>query len=449
MVILSSFEFVEGRKVDSASPTDMWKIRNKITKKEYMIKLFVYSIGYTDKRVEKNTSSTVALLEHEIRVYCTFKKYLIKEKNIRNILPYNTTKIVKFHDLFDFVLNNTQLKSKELLHNFIQNTKYMLNLSGYSDNREKIDSAPNSWFLETNLPEPYDIYKFKYALCITNFIGGIQSSKKPTTLTDAISYHRWDVSSLSKILCVLFTTIYKMALLGFNQNDLHWSNIFVTDKYFGPTKWHLPNYLLVFNNKTYMITSKYTPVIFDFDRASMFGNYMKILEGGKKGGNCPEYHLKRDFLRTLCNLYRHIDEELKSEDMNIFKKEILEFIDDDKLRYTIKNPPSDERACWLTKDDTSYQCITYYLNSVAEPEKILSFLFQKSEYKYVHTDNVLNNNNNTLSMIKNSLDLEPHVNLKNTSELEKFITANVQFVGYFKENEKKKFIKNILKSFSN
>ena len=78
MTILSYFEFIEGRKSDSASPTDLWKIRNKITKKEYMIKLFVYSIGYTDKRIEKNTSSTVALLEHEIRVYCTFKKYLIK-----------------------------------------------------------------------------------------------------------------------------------------------------------------------------------------------------------------------------------------------------------------------------------------------------------------------------------------------------------------------------------
>lgn len=432
MGLLETFEFVKGYATGTGSHADFWKIKHKNSKRYYMAKIFLDDVYLSNgKKIKTKYYET---LKHEIRTYQSMKSYLISDENVRNLLMIYTSHTVTFQELFNFVYEHTNLNKDVLRHNFIQNIKRML---GFTREHVKIHENTKPYFAEKNIQD-YDIEKCTFIFSITKYVESMDFSdfvsKKETN---------WTISSLCNYFSIILVTIYQMASIGFNHNDLHWSNIFITDKYYGPSQWHLPIYLLVFNNKTFIINNKYTPIIYDFDRTSVYNIYLQRLENLKFGGNCPKYHFNRDFVRTLCNIFQHLKYYIRSKDnLKNFNKLIIDNLIYDKELIEMLNTTEDPSCHMKTKDkENSYQCLMRVLDKgIAEPEKIMSFFFGFSSFENVPTKNILKGDYKTLNFIKTKMDI---TNLTEEPDFKKYVQANIQFVGKFSETEKYNIMENI------
>lgn len=145
----------------------------------------------------------------------------------------------------------------------------------------------------------------KLGILITNKAGG----KYPVTSLAHIIRH------ISKIdyIKILFQILYSLAVMEVFRlvhNDLHYSNILVTE---------LPNpvtYIYIYKEKIFKITTKYIAYLFDWDLAysDLLGPNPKIVDFDCKTYNvCNRYSSKFDLYVLLCYLGTKISEGYDSQ----------------------------------------------------------------------------------------------------------------------------------------
>lgn len=425
MMLSDEFEFVKGFPKKSASRTDFWKIRRKTDGEEFAIKVFVESEdGVQPKQY--------ALLKHEVRTYKLLKKHLIDAENVRNIIPIYAIGTITFNDIVQLIMSspNNNLTRFQISQNLLQNTKYMTRAS---NKRIVIDMTPNH---DTEF-RTADIERFHYAYMVTPYLN-CSDFIKFLTKTKNLSTRQ-----LCRYMAVICTTIYQMSAIGVNENDLHLGNILMSDQVFGPTKYHSQIYLLVFNKTTYIIDNPYTPYVYDFDRAAIDGKYISQLEYAVKGGNCTTYHEKRDFIRLLCGLYKWIPYMRSYDDMLVELQDAIlhVLIKDKRLQSAVKYA---DPACWLTHKNSSVQCDDkLLLEGMASTESILRFFFNNSDFKTVPTKKLYENHKESLTFIHKNFCMKNHWKIRDKTDVQRYVTTNIQFVGKFNTSEKYKIIHNI------
>jgi hypothetical protein len=428
--LLSQFKFIkELPKEGSASDTVLFVIRNIENDKRYIVKLFVETIDGTHHPI------SYKLLKHEIDVYRTLYQEL-KPFNVRNVsFPFRTVKNLSYTEFLEFIVASG-VKSESQASKYIEKgTRDMLR------KEENIDK--------------YDITKMTYMCSITEMV-----DREYADFTDFLRSNKnyWTNEKLSKYMAIIVLTLYQMSIVGINQNDLHFGNILVSRRRFGPTSFHCPIYLIVTPNDTFIIDNEYTLFIFDFDRAAVRNRYIEILEGAQHGGNCPHFHKKRDLLRVICVLFQHVYHLIATHsEVFDFQREILDkLITHPYIRERIKNAYN---ACWLEEkipnlhggmDTTSISCIDNWLDEgMAKVSDILKFFFVNAKFKYVSTKDLIKNKSKAIQKVskelsKNFLWASNTVyDPKNDPDLENFIVANIQYTQTI--SEKDQLVKNIIR----
>lgn len=430
-MLLDEFEFVKGFPKTSASRTDFWKIKRKTDSKLYSLKLFVDTVDGITHPYE------YALLKHEVRTYKLLKKHLIDGSNVRNILPVYAIGIITFEDIVKLILKSpyNSLSKLQIAQNIVQNTKYMLRKT---TKRIVVDVSPEISL--TPGPGPIDIHNISYAYMVTPYLDGpdfVQFLKSQDNV--------WSVQQLCKYASIIATTLYQMMSIGVNENDLHFSNILMSKKVFGPTKYHSKVYLLVFNNKAFIVDNQYTPFVYDFDRAAIYGKYITQLERVEMGGNCPTFHNKRDFVRFLCGLYKWSSHLRTNDHKNMiqFKNYILHnLIIDERLRDAIQYS---DPSCWMTDRKSSVQCNNSLLqHGMVEPDAILKYIFKLAKFETVSSTKLYENHRETLKNVSHQLYYRNRWN----SDIYKHVYANVQFIGKFDKSTKLQILNNIIQKCS-
>lgn len=428
MTELNDFIFLEGLGKSSASKTDIWKLKSKKDGKIYIMKLFINTVdGKTHPRYYK-------LLKHELIIYDMLRKKLINEKNSKNILFYETIGVTNFEKLFSFVDKSkyNTLNKKELLHNFVVNNRFML---GLEKSRVRINSKPDTHIFFSNVFYEYNIKTFTYSYIITPLM--------EKDFSDFLYDYKikWTLKKLCKYMSIILSTVYQISSTGINQNDLHFGNIFLSNTIHGPTKWHSKNYVLIINNKVFMVDLEYTIYIYDFDRSAVKNKYIKELSSKRMGGNCPEFHTKRDFLKIICGLYQHL-KYINTTDMNLekFRKFLIQkFIKSSKLRDAIDYDP----GCFLSEDGNSLQCNGKLLDSgMVSVQELLKFFFETSDFKTVSMKKIISRNKTSLNKIVEHLKQN-----KWKGDILKYITNNIQFIGNISITDKNLFIMNVFSKY--
>lgn len=420
---MKHFEFVEYKsKSGSASRTILLIIRDRRTHKPYFVKMFIESVNdvYPD---------TYPLLKHEIDVYDRLYRELTP-LNVRNVLfPHRTISGVEYEDLLSFIGKSNQSKK------FIE--KETLEL--LKDEPELI---------------PRDLSKITYMGSISEMVDK-EYEDFANFLSDKKTF--WTSQSLSRYIAILVLTLYQMSTVGVNQNDLHFGNILVSRRRFGPTSFYCPRYLIVTQKHTFIIENEYTLFVFDFDRAALEGKFNSHLMGFEHGGNCPEFHEKRDLIRVICAIFQHIYLLIATHsDIFDFQQRMLNtLVLDPYIRQRIETAYD---TCWLEwrpspNERTSISCIDSWLdNGLASIPEIMHFFFKEARFKTVPTQDIIQNKPKAISKVvkelsKNFLwsseETEKTSSLEN--ELEEYVKANVQYTKLIPEREK--FIKNIIQGF--
>lgn len=428
--LLEHFEFVKGALSSSASRTDFWIIRHKQSRQKYMLKIFVNSIK--GERVKQAYERQ----EHEVKVYATLNHYLIQQENVRNILFYSGYGTILFRQLIDFVWESrpNNLSRKEIEHNLMQITRYMARK--ISKRSTRIDTVPE--IVEPHFINPKSLI---YSYIVTEYI----SYQKD--FGDFIDeYKKLTVPVICNYMAVICTTLFQMAQIGINQNDLHFGNILInlSPNKFGPNEYFQRIHLLVFANKTYIVDNPYTPLIYDFDRASIHAQHTDFLTQYKFGGNCPNFHEKRDFVRFICCAYHALHEytsESKEHTTVIQKfadKMLDTLVSNSKIRVIMRN---DEMDCYLEKPDKedSFQCDKAIEHYVAQNNQILSFFLKHSNLEHVSTSALLKKDSQALRIVTRRLES----NFYKKGEEYLYLVKNIQFVGYFSKTQRETLIQNV------
>jgi len=428
--LIENFEFVKGTLASSASRTDFWVIQHKESRKKYMLKVFVNSIK--GERVKHAYERQ----KHEVQVYATLNHYLIQQENVRNILFYSGYGTILFRQLVDFVWASrpNNLSRKEIEHNLMQITRYMTRK--ISKRPTRIDARPE--MIDPHFINPKSLI---YSYIVTEYIS---HQKDFGEFID--EYKKLTVPVICNYMAVICTTLFQMAQIGINQNDLHFGNILVNlspNKY-GPEQYFQRIHLLVFANKTYIVDNPYTPLVYDFDRASIHAKDTEFLTQYKFGGNCPDFHEKRDFVRFICCAFHVLNEytsESKEQTNTIqqFADKMLDtLVLNSKIRTFMRN---DEIDCYLKKPDKddSFQCDEAIQNYIVRNDQTLAFFFKHSNFEHVSTAAVLKNNYQTLRVITQRLES----NFYRKGEEYTYLTKNIQFVGYFSKSQRETLIQNI------
>jgi hypothetical protein len=197
-----------------------------------------------------------------------------------------------------------------------------------------------------------------------------------------------DAKKFMNIMWVVFTTIACMSRVGINQNDLHWGNILFDKNYYGRTRFHKKKYIMCYNDDKILIDLPATPVIYDFDRASKEGVSMAILSRYRAGGNCPEYHKKRDFMRTLCIMYKYVSYFANEPGSDPLYKKIQReiytvLIKKDNIRKQFDD--QNDMSCWMSEGFNSVQCSDNDLNNGLEDiNLILSWIKSYTSFKKIN-----------------------------------------------------------------
>jgi hypothetical protein len=426
-MLIQNYVFVKGYPKGSGSRTDIWEVERRIDGKKFVLKLFIDTVDGVQH------PASYELLKHEIRTYRLLQDTLILKDNVRNILPIYAIGIMDFNSILDFVWSSpyNNLSKKDITENIITNTKFMLK---ETSTRTAIDKKPARIQATQTSQNKKLIEKFTYAYVVTPMIEGPEMDHFLT------SNLYWTPSKLCRYMAVLMTTLYQMSNLGINQNDLHLSNILLSDTLYGPTDFHSRVYLLVFGRTTFLIDLEYTPLVYDFDRSAIYGRYFTNLETKMDGGNCPQFHPKRDFIRILCGIYQVIKEMYHVRSRSAFRRfqdDILYLIYNRDLRRAIQYANS---SCWLERGRTSFQCDDELLNEgMASREHILRFFFGCAEFRSFPTELLLSGDMPVLSGIVHTLINENRW----SSDLLPYLEANVQFVVDFSPETQKQIISSL------
>lgn len=428
---MEEFSFVTGFEADSASPTDIWKIRKKSDGTLYILKLFV-------------TSNYTRLLLHEQRVYEYLTDVVVRESNARNFLPLECYGQTDYEHLFNMLKRSKQLSAISFQNNFRYNTMCLILQSEKKKERLKINDqyqfpseTPHTMKWKGNTID--FITDISYGFICTPYIENI---KFATFVNDEVP----DISELINYLFIIFVNIHLMEVAGVNQNDLHWGNIMMAKKYYGFTEYHQKDYLIVTNSSIILVDNEYTPIMFDWDRSAIHGEYMTELDGYKYAGNCPEFAAKRDSLKTICSIYHYAERRIKyaktpaeKQMFRTFRDEMMdELILSNSLRVAVADKSN--RSCYFeTNTGVSTLCKEADLNKVADMSTIVYFFLQRSSYKVID-----------FSVTELSEDfIRPFIPHKNKDSKDDYILANIQYIGKFTEEQKKdtfKKVKNGLKS---
>jgi len=323
----------------SASKTDIWigtYSEKEGKESKVIVKLFVdrYQLNH-------RPYSSGQEYMHELSVYQYLTQELVLNPiyQIRNIIPLVTTVQYSYHELLDQLKTDLSLDTKTIQYNLLQNTLYMLGISAQKK-RQKINQRRA---LPTFSPQDNDIPLSDgktLNLLQTHYVGMVTPKMQMCSLSNFISkgFIQSD-SDFMEYLFILFMTLFAMSKKGINQNDLHWGNV-IMDRVFRK-KYQVRSYFIVYENNLIFINKRYTPYIYDFDRASVRHKYISFLQHYKKGGNCPTFHSKRDLLKTICCAYHAANSYSRSLASSLLENLVLS----PTLRHQIRqtNP-----SCWLT-----------------------------------------------------------------------------------------------------
>lgn len=428
------YRILKGFPSKSGSRTDIMVIQDKVDNKDYIFKIFVedYILNTPNGRYHKKTIDQETLI-HEIRMYKTIKEHIIIPFNVRNILCISGDGTFNKKEYFNLIQKSTDLAPRQIENNIIENTLFMLS---YSDKRQPIDTKipmenikfrRHTWFnnqswIDWTQPIVYH--------CIIT--PRIQSLNLQKVVQEGMQTRMLNANRFMNYMFIILLTEFIMSSFGLNQNDLHWQNILMDDKYFGPSDKHKLTYLLVYNNTILLVDNPYIPYIYDFDRTAMRNKYFKFLDNKSfvSGGNCPTYHSKRDFIRTLCMIYSMIDDTASDvPEFQEIQKDIFSFIPNSRIQNIIRKDL--KTSCWLEDiDNVSVSCKPNLLKDIASSDVILNWALSKTEYKRFTLDELLDieqkkKESSYYSNVKNIIDsfgkgLDP----KDMNS----IYANIQFI---------------------
>ena len=380
---------------NSASPTDI--IYGKYGNTDVICKVFLEEYLYY-KNLKINEKAI--LLNHEADVYKYLREKVINPYMIRNILYMIDSKTMDFNEYLSFILDSKRYQSSELfklsknqiIRNVISNTKYMIDSSG-KRNKISYNSSSSSIRDDEYYIRNIDIRDSTIKMIITPKIEGM-------SLGDYISNNSKIITEneFMRYMFVIFVTLESMAIRGINQNDLHWGNILMSHNYYGSTKYQLRNYFLLYGDNILYIDNNFTPIVYDFDRASIRGKYIKNLDWAENWGNCPNFHPKRDILKMLCCMYWEIklNKLDKNRSFQIILDELMnKILKSNKLRDAIKNEDTykDQKAssCWL-RGKPSFLCLEKHLDdNIADIEEILNWCLKWTDYKSISLRQVHDN----------------------------------------------------------
>lgn len=395
--IFDRFKIVQGFKSDSASRSDIWESTDRQTGKSVIFKVFVYefqSSGTEDDQEFIEIPYNRDGFLHEINVYQTLREYLIDDPsvNCRNILCIVGGGTFTKDDLYAALKRDTNLTPQNIQFNLNENIRFLLHLKEkprYSITRE-LKKVPKLTAAHWAIPMKHDrTVRIDLPVQLGCFI---TPKIDQLTIEDAMEKKIINIQDCFRYLYVVFMTLLLMSSIGVNQNDLHWGNILLSKTYVGPSPRHKKSYFMIYKDQVILIDNPLIPIVYDFDRTSINHRRIATLEYNKDyyatGGNCPRFHVKRDFVKTLCCIFQYCNRIRASEPggpqetaLRQIQMEIMgNLITSEQVRNAILR--SDE-ACWLSTEqqDNSILCFDKeLLRGVVSRQVIIDWCMSKCNY---------------------------------------------------------------------
>lgn len=476
---LSDFILIKGLESNSASSTDIWVVKELEDEKdedfdsgqEYIMKIFIEKIRFKDDTSSKfkytiPVLDDFSLLKGEIDLYQLIKKQLIKNRNVRNIVPIKTVVDFDSTEEYEFLVKSIEPTNEKqranIIRNMIYNALFMLGMESSRTNIKRVSSNsvyPPSidmitshpryevYYTNTSSYEPntgtYSFTQYKMKSIVTPYIKG-------DTFNDYLYDHRDTITpqELMRYVYILLVTNYQMSEVGINQNDLHWGNILMDASFTGSKKF-LKKYFIFMDDLYIFIDLKYTLFMYDFDRAVVINQPNTILQKYQHGGNCPEFNEKRDFLKTLCLLHEYLEFNMKhfnklyKDTFTTIKNELIgEIIRTEYIRESIRK---DKSGCFLTKvkysknklEGYSVHCEAKELEKgIADRKDILKWCLKYTDFDSVNLSDPSYYDNLFGEEIKVIREF-----LKQSKNMDTLIDYNIQYV-----DDVGKSIKNRVKS---
>jgi hypothetical protein len=395
--LFERFKIVQGFKSDSASRSDIWESMDTQTGKSVIFKVFMYEFQSSEKTTSEEYTEIPHNREgflHEINVYQTLREYLIDDPsvNCRNILCIVGDGTFTHNDLYAALKRDTTLSAQNIEYNLNQNLRFLIHLKEkprYSITRE-LKKAPklkaSQWAIQ--LKDGRTV-----RLDLPVLLGCFITPKiDQLSIEDAIEKKVIRIPECFRYLFVIFITLLLMSSVGVNQNDLHWGNILLSKTYVGPSPRHKKHYFMVYNDQIILIDNPMIPIIYDFDRTSINHKRISTLEYNKDfyatGGNCPRFHAKRDFVKSLCCMFQYCN-RLRATHPPAEEEAVLRQIQTEILGGLIKSEQVREailrsnEACWMStvNQDNSILCFDRdLLHGVVSRQAIIDWCFSKCNY---------------------------------------------------------------------
>ena len=191
---------------------------------------------------------------------------------------------------------------------------------------------------------------------------------------------------------IVLISLYMLASIGINHNDIHLDNILLNWNYVGENKYHKTPYLLVINKEILLVDMYFIPIIFDFDRGNSKTLDLYPILYGKVGGICPSFHQKRDILRVLCSLYQILHGSFDKY-RNLCDQILNELFLDKNLANEIRLSDDPLKHCNLrVRDgsDDSVLCWDKYLDSgLRSNEEIVNWFLEKTSFQKIRLSELI------------------------------------------------------------
>lgn len=304
------YEFVNGIEQDSQSESDLWVVRSKEDKRQYLMKIF---------------DSSNNQLQQELLYYQRLTQSY-QQKQTRNVLPLvkggTRCSISALFMLLDPVEKRSSLLA------FARNLTYLIVSSDHNPDRPKVNAslAVNRRNFSTEFVDMYNHFllllerKQYTALNEELQLGYIMTPLAVSGIPDLLTFaDYWDVwfkrvqlatTNLdvvkTEMQMYIFQLVYTLLMLEnvykFSQNDLHFNNILMDSPYPDESKQCV--YQVVDSEAqqttTWRIDTPLVPRIFDFDRSS--ANWLPNTSGNKKRVYVP----RRDLGEFACHFIHRI-----------------------------------------------------------------------------------------------------------------------------------------------
>ena len=298
---------VNGFKSNSASPTDTWNVtfENNIISGDKLVPYGFMKI-YIDPRSVKSPPVELIALNYELSVYRDIIKPLINYNICHNFVSFiSSGEGCNYNDLLNFLKGKLEFNGRTLTDiQCKQNLDRNINII-----KNEMSSRPA--IQDTKNPYRYTITDSDKENLRFNMILN-QNIKNATNLFDWMKIFNSDISrNLTEFWNILFQVCYGcycMSLSKMVHNDLHAGNVFIEDL-IKPVK-----IMYIINGNTVVVESRYTALIYDFDRG-----YVERLgrNSMNEGSNCDvasqcNIHIEnKDIIKILCYIYDKVPNELK------------------------------------------------------------------------------------------------------------------------------------------